>query len=81
MRRVGLARRTFRAVYGEAREWLWKDPRTTLLLPFWRRALRFDPVVVGIFRDPVEVAGSLAARDGFPEGPLSLSGRHTTGRY
>lgn len=66
VRRVGLARRTFRAVYGEAREWLWKDPRTTLLLPFWRRALRFNPIVVGIFRDPAEVAGSLAARDGFP---------------
>jgi hypothetical protein len=65
VRRVGLARRTFHAVYAEAREWLWKDPRTTLLLPFWQRALRFDPIVVGIFRDPVEVAGSLAARDGF----------------
>jgi hypothetical protein len=67
VRRVGLGRRTFRAVYGGAREWIWKDPRTTLLLPFWRRALRFDPIVVGIFRDPAEVAGSLAARDGFPK--------------
>lgn len=66
MRRLGLARRTFRAVYGDAQEWLWKDPRTTLLLPFWRRALNFDPIVVAIFRNPVEVAGSLAARDSFP---------------
>jgi len=65
VRRVGLARRTFRRVYGDAPEWLWKDPRTVLLLPFWQRALKFDPTVVGIFRDPVEVAGSLRARDGF----------------
>jgi hypothetical protein len=65
VRRVGLARRTFREVYGDAREWLWKDPRTVLLLPFWRRVLRFEPIIVAIFRDPVEVADSLKARDGF----------------
>lgn len=64
MRRLGLARRTFRDVYGSAEQWVWKDPRTVLLLPFWRRALAFDPIIVGIFRNPLEVADSLAARDG-----------------
>jgi hypothetical protein len=67
VRRVGLARRTFRQVYGDAQQWVWKDPRTVLLLPFWRRALRFDPIVVGIFRNPLEVADSLAARDEMPK--------------
>lgn len=67
VRRVGLARRTFRQVYGDAEQWVWKDPRTVLLLPFWRRALRFDPIVVGIFRNPLEVADSLAARDEMPK--------------
>ena len=67
VRRIGLARRIFRDVYGAAEQWVWKDPRTVLLLPFWRRALRFDPIVVGIFRNPLEVADSLAARDGIPK--------------
>ena len=52
----------FRDVYGSAEQRVWKDPRTVLLLPFWLRALRFDPIVVGIFRNPLEVADSLAAR-------------------
>lgn len=68
VRRLGLARRTFREVYGEAEQWVWKDPRTVLLLPFWRRALRFRPAIVGIFRNPLEVADSLAVRDGMPTG-------------
>ena len=44
-----------------------EGPRTVLLLPFWLRALRFDPIVVGIFRNPLEVADSLAARDRMPK--------------
>jgi hypothetical protein len=67
VRRLGLARRTFRDVYKGAEQWVWKDPRTTLLLPFWRRALQFDPIVVGIFRNPHEVADSLGARDDMPK--------------
>ena len=41
-----------------------KDPRCCLLMPFWRQALldRFE--VVGITRDPAEVAWSLFVRDG-----------------
>jgi hypothetical protein len=43
-----------------------KDPRSCLLMPFWRRALldRFEAVV--ITRDPAEVAWSLHVRDGIP---------------
>ena len=41
-----------------------KDPRTALLLPFWRRALIDHCCAVMIVRDPVEVAWSLNLRDG-----------------
>lgn len=41
----------------------WKDPRMSLLLPFWQTVVPIDAVVLSI-RDPREVAASLAARDG-----------------
>jgi hypothetical protein len=44
--------------------WVVKDPRLSVLLPFWRPLLA-HPVAVLIFRDPLAVARSLAARDGF----------------
>lgn len=48
--------------------WVWKDPRVSLLLPFWRAVLTRDgappPHQVVALRDPTEIAGSLAARDG-----------------
>jgi sulfotransferase family protein len=44
--------------------WLVKDPRLSLLLPFWRPWLS-HPVAVLVYRDPLAVARSLAARDGF----------------
>ncbi|MET0489098.1 MAG: hypothetical protein ABW143_02585, partial [Acidimicrobiales bacterium] len=47
--------------------WVWKDPRVSLLLPFWRAVLTRDgtaaPHEVVALRDPTEIAGSLAARD------------------
>ncbi len=43
-----------------------KDPRIALLLPFWRRALIDHCCAVMIFRDPSEVAWSLHLRDGLP---------------
>ena len=43
--------------------WGWKDPRTTLLLPFWRRIIPNLRYVICI-RNPLEVASSLAQRDG-----------------
>lgn len=47
------------------RPWVVKDPRLCLLFPFWRRFLE-RPVCVLIDRDPLSVARSLQARDGFP---------------
>ena len=43
--------------------WAWKDPRTCLTLPFWRRVLPEPPVVVWVVRHPAEVAASMLVRD------------------
>ena len=46
-----------------------KDPRASALTRLWRQALvdgGYRPVYVIMARHPLEVAGSLAARDGFP---------------
>ncbi len=40
----------------------WKDPRTSLLLPFWRTVVDVDRTIL-VVRDPRHVAASLAARD------------------
>ena len=57
----------FDATFGPAgRPVVWKDPRAALLLPFWRRVLERPIVGVLVVRDPLEVARSLATRDGFP---------------
>ena len=45
--------------------WGWKEPRTTLLIPFWRRLLPHARFVICI-RNPLEVARSIAERDGMP---------------
>lgn len=45
--------------------WVVKDPRLCLLFPFWREILE-RPFCVLIYRGPLPVARSLAARDGFP---------------
>lgn len=47
------------------RPWAIKDPRLCSLFPFWRPLLEC-PVVVFVHRDPIAVAHSLRARDGFP---------------
>ncbi len=39
----------------------WKDPRLSLLLPFWRTVTPIATTIV-VVRDPVEVAASLAVR-------------------
>jgi hypothetical protein len=46
--------------------WLIKDPRITLLLPLWRRAVLDRCAAVLIVRSPMEVAWSLALRNGMP---------------
>ncbi|MBW8879478.1 MAG: hypothetical protein JF614_31475 [Acidobacteria bacterium] len=45
--------------------WIIKDPRLCLLFPFWREILE-RPLCVLIYREPLPVARSLAARDGIP---------------
>jgi hypothetical protein len=46
-----------------AARWIgFKDPRVSLLLPFWRTVLTIDTTIV-VVRDPREVAGSLATRN------------------
>ena len=42
---------------------VWKDPRTAVLLPFWRTVLRRPIVAVLVTRDPLAVARSLARRN------------------
>jgi hypothetical protein len=43
--------------------WGWKDPRTTILLPFWRKLIPNLRFVICL-RNPLAVARSLAKRDG-----------------
>ena len=45
-------------------QWVWKDPRNSILLPFWLDLLEVEPVVVLVRRHPLEIAESLAVRDG-----------------
>ncbi|OGQ81752.1 MAG: hypothetical protein A3F90_13430 [Deltaproteobacteria bacterium RIFCSPLOWO2_12_FULL_60_19] len=45
--------------------WGWKDPKTTVVLPFWQRLLPVMRYVVCL-RNPLDVANSLLKRNGFP---------------
>ncbi len=53
--------RELRAAVGPREPWGWKDPRTSLLLPFWFKAYP-DLKVVICLRNPLEVAESLRKR-------------------
>tara|TARA_B100000315_G_scaffold252780_2_gene290275 strand:+ start:7047 stop:7904 length:858 start_codon:yes stop_codon:yes gene_type:complete len=55
-----------RRAYGgrEAVQWGWKDPRTTLTLPFWKYVVGSLRLVL-VIRNPVDVAQSLAIRHGW----------------
>jgi glycosyltransferase involved in cell wall biosynthesis len=59
------ATRVVTSDFGAAERWMWKDPRTCLTLPFWRRVLRRMQYVL-VVRDPIDVAESLARRHGEP---------------
>ena len=50
----------------------WKDPRTALLLPFWRQVIDRPLAVVFCVRHPLEVARSLERRDAL-ELPVGLA--------
>jgi hypothetical protein len=56
---------TFSSVYGSS-PWVWKDPRTCLTLPLWRRVLGDGAVAVVVLRDPGAVVASVKRRDGIP---------------
>jgi hypothetical protein len=52
----------------EQRIWMWKDPRTSILLPIWDlvfRELDIDVSYVIVVRNPLDVAASLQKRDNF----------------
>lgn len=44
--------------------WVWKDPRLCVTLPFWLDSLDVEPTVFLVLRNPLEIAASLAGRDG-----------------
>jgi hypothetical protein len=52
------------AEIGLTEPWGWKDPRTSLTMPFWN-AVWSDLRVVVCIRNPMEVAQSLLNRDGY----------------
>ncbi len=55
------ARRVFGLVH-RTRQCVWKDPRTSITLPFWLRSLDVRPVVVMTYRNPLETARSFPGR-------------------
>jgi hypothetical protein len=59
---IGEARSLIRD-FAACATWGWKDPRTTILLPFWQKIIPNLRYVICI-RNPLEVALSLAQRDG-----------------
>ena len=64
---VSQARAVLRADYGASRLFVMKDPRNCRLMRFWLEAFAAEgvtPVVALPLRNPLEVAESLAARDG-----------------
>ena len=44
-------------------DWVWKDPRTSLTLPFWLHEIGIQPVILYVYRNPLEVWKSLAAQE------------------
>lgn len=57
----------------------WKDPRTSLTMPFWRTVADIGPTVLCV-RSPHQVAASLAHRDDIdPERSAYLWRRYTVG--
>lgn len=61
------AARVLQSEFGDADAIVLKDPRICRFFPFWRRVLEgagYAPLIVMPIRDPLEVAGSLNARNG-----------------
>jgi hypothetical protein len=47
--------------------WAFKDPRLSVMLPFWRTVVADDAAGVLVVRNPIEIARSLENRDGTPQ--------------
>lgn len=56
--------RSLAAPLAESPPWGWKDPRTSITLPFWQSALGPMRTIV-VVRNPLEVITSLHRRNGF----------------
>jgi len=61
-----MAARTAGSAFPRAGVAVWKDPRNSLLLPYWARVLAPILGIVLPWRDPLAVARSLEKRDGIP---------------
>ena len=64
------ARDAFDTVHPKS-PWTWKDPRASLLIPFWRRVLG-EVAGVLVLRHPLDVSRSLERRNAMPM-PLALA--------
>jgi hypothetical protein len=54
--------------FGNQDLWVWKDPRTSILLPLWEDIvadLNIDIKYLIVIRNPIDVANSLFTRNGF----------------
>jgi hypothetical protein len=67
----------FTSVFGAGGDWLWKDPRLAVLLPFWNNVIDTSTCLLP-YREPQAVAHSLQARDAlsYAQG-LAVWERHT----
>jgi hypothetical protein len=63
--RIPAARALFRALHPTA-QWVWKDPRNCILLPFWRAALDERAVAILTLRRPAEIVASVGRRGYWP---------------
>lgn len=64
--------------YHPERPWVWKDPRTCVLMPFWSAVLGEHAAYVLVVRHPFEVRDSMARRNGCtPAFSLALWERYT----
>jgi GT2 family glycosyltransferase len=72
----GMAENALHQQFGK-KAWFLKDPRLSLLLPFWKEILPVQPVIIAGVRSPQAAAQSLQKRDG-----LSLEfGEKLSGTY
>ncbi len=54
------------SMFASSKTWAFKDPRTCLTLPLWRRLLGDDACAVLVWRRPGDVVPSISRRDGIP---------------